>query len=117
MNPGAGLPTDPAMLRNLTVKELEKLADKLRPVWDGKGPTGASVNWSEYVKCMRESTSYVGELEMLAAAQCWGLRVVVVRPGLASVYGKRETYGLCETTGGTLRATRCIERATRDSRP
>ena len=85
-DPSLELPTDPQVLRTVTMAELGNLADKLRTVFDGKDPTGTkTVKWDEYVKLMALSTSWTGELEVLAAAHKWNLRIVIIRRGLDTI--------------------------------
>ncbi len=80
------LPEDPQLLRNLTIAEMDRLQDKIRPSWDGLDSTGTTnMTWPEYIAHMKLSTSWAGEHEILAAASKWKLRLAIIRPGLETV--------------------------------
>ena len=75
-----------AALRSQTADFFNQKTDVVEPLWDRMSPTGQPCSsWSHYQNDIRTPASWAGELEILAAAAKWNLRVFVVRPGLPTV--------------------------------
>ena len=72
-------------VRRLTVDHMRTLRN-LESCWDRQDSHGRPcAAWGKYLEEAEKPATWGGELEALAAAHKWGLRIVVVRPGLESV--------------------------------
>eukprot|EP00959_Pyramimonas_sp_CCMP1952_P451265 9448290-Pyramimonas_sp.AAC.1 len=71
---------------------MEKKSAALEPLWDRMDPTGKlRASWTAYLAAFGKPDAWMGELDLLAAADKWALRMVVVRPGQPTiVIGRRK---------------------------
>ena len=76
----------PEALRAQTIEHLSKKRNIFEPIWDRQTPTGQPcTSWKAYLDIMADKKSWAGELEALAAATRWNLKIMIVRPGASTV--------------------------------
>ena len=76
----------PQALRAQTIDHLAKKRDIFEPLWDRQTPKGEScTSWKAYLDIMADAKSWAGELEALAAAARWNLKIMIVRPGASTI--------------------------------
>ena len=82
-------PTDARTLRTAVVAKMMIFEENFKPVFCGTDGAGEPCTW----RCCCTSTTKVGvwggSKELLGAAELWNLRIVVVRPGHATVLGSK----------------------------
>ena len=74
-------PTDARTVRTAVVAKLMVLEENFKPVFCGTDAVGETCTWKRYCTDMRKDGVWGGCKELLAAAELWNLRIVVVRPG------------------------------------
>ncbi len=76
----------PVALRAQTVDHFKRKADVFEPIWDRMTPDGAPCSsFTDYQAQIGAPAAHAGELEILAAASRWNLRIAIVRPGKSTV--------------------------------
>ena len=84
-------PTDVRTVRTAVVAKMMVLEENFKPVFCGTDGSGETCTWKRYCTGMTKDGVWGGCKELLAAAEPWNLRIVVVRPGHANVLvGKGE---------------------------
>ena len=78
-------PTDARTVRTAVVAKMMILEEIFKPVFCGTEGAGEPCTWRQYCTGMRKDGVWGGCKELLAAAELWNLRTVVVRPGHATV--------------------------------
>ena len=87
----AGKPTVAGTVRTAVVAKMMILEENSMPVFCGTDGAGETCTWRRYCIGMRKDVVWGGCKEVPAAAELWNLRIVVVRPGQATVLvGKGE---------------------------
>ena len=66
--------------------ELTKRGDAFRGIWDGLDSEGIVCgSWKAYLTQQGRSTTWGGELELIAASVRWNLTILCIRPGKSTV--------------------------------
>ena len=100
------VPTDARTVRMAVVAKMTILEENFKPVFCGTDGAGEPCTWRRYCTGMRKDGVWGGCKELLAAAELWNLRIVVVRPGHATVLvGKGERICVAQAGVKTLRVS------------
>ena len=77
---------DPGHIRTQLCDFLRHNAVTYEPFWDRLGPDGKPcATWNEYVELMRKKDAWIGELDLMAAADKWKLKLIILRPDKPTV--------------------------------
>eukprot|EP00959_Pyramimonas_sp_CCMP1952_P218946 4578067-Pyramimonas_sp.AAC.1 len=77
---------EPGALRAQLVAHMEKKSSVLEPLWDRMDPKGRPcASLTAYLAALGKPDAWMGELDLLAAADKWALKIVVIRPNQPTV--------------------------------